>query len=424
MAKNENAETHLAVYWDFENIHASLCNLEFGNNWYIKNRTTEQPQVIAIDSIMEFIAALGLVNINKAYADWSSFYKYSPSLQEFSIDLVQLFPRGRHGKNGSDIRMSIDVIEDLSLHQHLDTIVVIGGDSDYIAIAQKVRQRGKTIIGIGVKETTNQYWIKSCNEFKFYSGILVRSSESLDLEESEYDEEEAKDLLVRAIRKIMAKNGSEHAMKSALKSMMMRLDPAFDEANYGYKKFGDFLSACQDVIEIHPDGKEQLICLKDSRSSPIKPFTQSERHQYEHILKRQGIRLPDSDLLRIGILETFKLFSELETFPSYADYRTALKKRLLLHHESIKDSETAKIKAILFKSFAFELNRASGSISLTKEANSAESLYFRSIKFLIKRILENVVEDIDYTQLEKMFADSQESRALLRKAVDQIEKID
>ena len=126
------------------------------------------------DSIMEFIAALGLVNINKAYADWSSFYKYSPSLQEFSIDLVQLFPRGRHGKNGSDIRMSIDVIEDLSLHQHLDTIVVIGGDSDYIAIAQKVRQRGKTIIGIGVKETTNQYWIKSCNEFKFYSGILVR----------------------------------------------------------------------------------------------------------------------------------------------------------------------------------------------------------------------------------------------------------
>ena len=157
MAKNENAETHLAVYWDFENIHGiPYAILSSGIIGTIKNRTSEQPQVIAIDSIMEFIAALGLVNINKAYADWSSFYKYSPSLQEFSIDLVQLFPRGRHGKNGSDIRMSIDVIEDLSLHQHLDTIVVIGGDSDYIAIAQKVRQRGKTIIGIGVKETTNQ----------------------------------------------------------------------------------------------------------------------------------------------------------------------------------------------------------------------------------------------------------------------------
>jgi len=423
MAKNENAETHLAVYWDFENIHASLCNLEFGNNWYIKNRTTGQPQVIAIDSIMEFIAALGLININKAYADWSSFYKYSPSLQEFSIDLVQLFPRGRHGKNGSDIRMSIDVIEDLSLHQHLDTIVVIGGDSDYIAIAQKVRQRGKTIIGIGVKETTNQYWVKSCNEFKFYSGILVRSSESLELEDSEYDEEEAKDLLVRAIRKIMAKNGSEHAMKSALKSMMMRLDPAFDEANYGYKKFGDFLSACQDVIEIHPDGKDQLISLKDSKPISIEFSAQSERHQYEQILKRQGIRLPDSGLLRIGILETFKLFSELESFPSYADYRIALKKRLL-HHESIKDSDISKIKTILFKSFAFELNRDSGGIYLTKEAGSPESLYFRSIKFLIKRILENVVEDIDYTQLDKMLADNQESRDLLRTAVDQIESID
>ena len=88
------------------------------------------------------------------------------------------FLRGAHGKNGADIRMAIDIIEDLAQNPHISIIVVLGGDSDYISIAQKVRQKGRRIVGIGVQESTNQYWIRSCNEFKFYASLLVKSSAS------------------------------------------------------------------------------------------------------------------------------------------------------------------------------------------------------------------------------------------------------
>ena len=124
-------------------------------------------EVITINSIMEYVAGLGDVNINKAYANWTYLYPYSFDLQNHAIDLIQLFPRGRNGKNGADIRMAIEIIEDMTLNTHIDTIVAVGGDSDYISIAQKVRQKGRHIIGIGAKETTNQYWIKSCNEFSY-----------------------------------------------------------------------------------------------------------------------------------------------------------------------------------------------------------------------------------------------------------------
>lgn len=179
--------TNVAVYWDFENIHASLCSRAKGPLWYRENIFSKQPHLVDVNSIMQYIAELGNVNINRAYANWSFLHAYSDDLQNYAIDLIQLFPRGRFGKNGADIRMSIDIIEDIAINPHIDTVVLIGGDSDYISVAQKVRQKGLTIIGIGVQETTNQYWVKSCNEFKYYSSLLVKSSRIANLEVEGYD---------------------------------------------------------------------------------------------------------------------------------------------------------------------------------------------------------------------------------------------
>jgi len=164
--------TNVAVYWDFENIHASLCARLNGPSWYKDNVFTKQPHLVDINSIMQYVAELGNVNINRAYANWSFLHTYSFDLQNYSVDLIQLFPRGRHGKNGADIRLSIEILEDLAINSHIDIVVFIGGDSDYIAVAQKVRQKGKIIIGIGVQESTNQYWVKSCNELKYYSSSI------------------------------------------------------------------------------------------------------------------------------------------------------------------------------------------------------------------------------------------------------------
>ena len=140
-----NQSYNVAVYWDFENIHISLCSLVKGEYWYRNNMFTKQPGLIDINRIMDYISGLGQVNINKAYANWCFFHSYSFNLQSYSIDLIQMFPRGKHGKNGADIRIAIDILEDCIQQPHIDCIVLISGDSDYISIAQKIRQKGKRI---------------------------------------------------------------------------------------------------------------------------------------------------------------------------------------------------------------------------------------------------------------------------------------
>ena len=210
-----NPNYNVAVYWDFENIHISLCSLVMGEHWYRNNIFTKQSALISIDHIMDYMSGIGEININKAYANWSFFHSYSNLLQNFSIDLIQIFPRGRYGKNGADIRIAIDILDDCINKPHIDCVILISGDSDYISIAQKVRQMGKKIIGIGVQETTNQFWIKACNEFKFYSSITNRQDyakcEMEDDANEDFDIEEAKKLLTKSLKMIFAESGNDYA---------------------------------------------------------------------------------------------------------------------------------------------------------------------------------------------------------------------
>ncbi len=262
----------IAVYWDFDNIHISVCGLQLGKEWVKnpENRKKIQPKAIDIDAIMEYISSLGEVNINKAYAEWSLFGKYSKNLHNYSVDLIQLFPRGSHMKNGADIRMAIDVVEDMHFHSHIDKIIILGGDSDYIALAQKVRQKGKQIIGIGVKETTNPFLIKACNEFKIYSSLIAKSSgfsKTKMFKQKTADIKVAKVLLIKAIEAIISKTDEEYAKKSAIKPMMLRLDPSFDESNYNFKTFALFLDNFKILITITPSKYDHHIYLKKNKRS-------------------------------------------------------------------------------------------------------------------------------------------------------------
>lgn len=398
---------NVAVYWDFENIHASVCTKQFGQMWYRENRTAKQPPLVDITSIMEFINGCGSVNINKAYGNWSFFHNYSYDLHEHSVDLIQLFPRGRHGKNGADIRMAIDVIEDLSLNPHLTLIIIIGGDSDYVAIAQKVKQKGKTIIGIGVKETTNQFWIKSCNEFKFYSSLLLKSASIESIENEGYEEEdinEAKELLRKAVSRLISKADSDYALKAAVKPMMMRLDPSFDESNYNYASFTDFLEDCLDAINIVKGKKDHLISLKKNVAKPNAGGGMgSERlHPYDNILKQQNLRLPKIETLMLGINETCNIFQEEGTLSSYAEYRDKLLRRLKTSKADSTESDAAKIKDILFKVFPFYLDKRAQRISLCSDITSPEILFEKVAKMLVKRILDGSADEPDLPKLSRL----------------------
>lgn len=402
-----NQSYNVAVYWDFENIHISLCSLVKGEYWYRNNMFTKQPELININRIMDYISGLGQININKAYANWCFFHSYSFNLQNHSIDLIQMFPRGKHGKNGADIRIAIDILEDCMQQPHIDSIVLISGDSDYISIAQKVRQKGKRIVGLGVQETTNQYWIKSCNEFKFYSSI-VKDKESVDTDDSEeFDIDDAKELLKKSLKMLFTESGNNFAYRVRIKPIMLRLDPSFDETNYGANNFTEFLKQCNDIVKMKETEKHIIVSFKDE-SVAVDEIPSTPSHLYEKILKKQQIRLVSPIFLIHGLAETFKIFDEDEEIKSYRDYRNKLLGRLKELDFNVQDSDTAKIKAMIYKAFCFQIDFESKTVSLSNDIKTDSDLKDRVYKMLIKRILDNVDEshgvDIEYIS-EMLYGD-------------------
>jgi hypothetical protein len=400
---------NISIYWDFENIHASICTIKNGPYWYRDNRFNKQPSVVDIKSIMEFARTVGNINANKAYGNWQWFTSYSFDLQDNSIDLIQLYPRGSHGKNGADIRLALDILEDINLNPHIDTIILVGGDSDYISVAQKVRQKGKLIIGIGVKETTNQYWVKSCNEFKYYSSLLIKSSTIDNVENEGYEEsdiKEAKSLLKKAIEKIIETSSDGNAKKAALKPMIMRLDPSFDETNYGFKSFSDLLDNCSDIIEIKKGESDHIIILKQKNINNSQPSSSSTQlidiNQYERILKKQQIRLPSANLLKIGANKTFEIFSRHKTIESYKLFQEKLLAEMKAEEVGVTETDVSKIKAILYKAFLFRLDHESKSIKLNADAASAEIIFDRIIIMLTKRLLDNIDGKPDIEEFSKL----------------------
>lgn len=394
-----------AIYWDFENIHISLSTINLGKDWYKENRFHKQPTLVDIDAIMEYVVSLGNVNINKGYANWGIFFPYNYDLQTHAVDLIQLFPRGSHGKNGADIRMAIDIIEDINQNSHIDTVVVVGGDSDYISIAQKVRQKGKKIIGIGVRETTNQYWISSCNEFKFYSSLLTKSTTSqstLNIDVDKLGLDDAKKLLCKAISALSSRNGDSHVKKAALKPMMTRLDSSFDEANYGYKSFSAFLEAFPDIVTVTTGQHDHMVSMAISGPLSCVSNEPQPEGQYHSILKKQNVRLVEADLMEAGARETFSIFTKTGVVESYEVYKNELLQRLTESKYIVTETDVSKIKALLYKTFAFCLDHEHNGIALSSNVSSADSLLLTLRRTITKRILDNIEDPPDLAQLSQM----------------------
>jgi hypothetical protein len=237
----DNGTSMVGVYWDFENIHASLFERAHGRDTWREQRNFKAEWIVDVKAVMSFVASIGIVTVNRAYNNWQYFACYRHDFHEYSVDLVQLFPRGM--KNGADIRLVLDVVEDIHHYPHLTHIVVVGGDSDYISLAQKVQRSGRTIIGIGVRETSNQFWVRCCNEFKYYDMLEAAAIQQTD------DRTEVRALLLRALRSVRLQRGDDLVPKATLKSVMKRLDPTFDEARYGFDSFTAFIDAFPDDIE-------------------------------------------------------------------------------------------------------------------------------------------------------------------------------
>lgn len=267
----------IAVYWDFENLHASL--FEQHTNEQYNPFQIQRERMLNVSSLMDYLYSLGDVVINRAYNDWQWYRVYKSELLFHAIDLVQLYPKGAHAKNGADIRLAMDALEDAYQHVHISHAVIIGGDSDYIAVAQKLKKLGKFVIGIGVQATTNPFWTRSCNEFKYYETItraalaapepaaLVSPPEAQPHQAATAtagsDFAGARELLVKAIQRLMAEDDVDAVLKAKVRPMMTRLDPGFDPANYSFQTFNSFLAACDDVIRSFKGEYDTMLALKN-----------------------------------------------------------------------------------------------------------------------------------------------------------------
>jgi hypothetical protein len=237
----------VAIYWDFENVHACLVDDANGDGAYRASRFKVQEPIVDIDPITEYASTFGRVVVHRAYANWQYFGRYRDELQAHAIDLAQLFPLAG-SKNGADIRLVLDVAEDLQHHPHLTHVIVVASDSDYTPLAQRCRKNGRYFHGVGTERTASSYRF-ACDEFRRYRDLAGGSPAGqaaqapADAAREVVPLEDAGDLVVRAIRRLAAGSGESWVRKAGVRPLVKRLDPTFDESGFGYPTFTELLRA-------------------------------------------------------------------------------------------------------------------------------------------------------------------------------------
>jgi len=206
----EPGDGRVAVYIDFDNIVISRYDQVHGRSSFMRDRSkggaagmTSDPKVAAklalatvdIGAVIDFASSFGTLVLTRAYADWSAAVnaEYRGQLVGRAVDLVQLFPAAAYAKNGADIRLAVDAVEDLFRLPDLTHVVIVAGDSDYIALAQRCKRLGRYVVGIGVAGSTSKSLAAACDDFVTYDdlpGVVAVSAEAEAEAEAEADGDE------------------------------------------------------------------------------------------------------------------------------------------------------------------------------------------------------------------------------------------
>ncbi|WP_109558811.1 NYN domain-containing protein [Mycolicibacter minnesotensis] len=291
----ESGDTRVAVYLDFDNIVISRYDQVNGRSSFQKDKSkglSKNPERLAratvdVGAIIDFASSFGTLVLTRAYADWSAEVNtgYRQQLVGRAVDLVQLFPAAAYGKNGADIRLAVDAVEDMFRLPDLTHVVIVAGDSDYIALAQRCKRLGRYVVGIGVAGSTSRALAAACDDFVSYDalpGVPVfkpapaspeteteaepkRRSRQAKEEPEEVQpdpQDTATALLIRALQIGLEKDDVEWLHNSSVKAQMKRMDPSFSEKALGYKSFSDFLRSYSDLVELDESSTTRLVRLR------------------------------------------------------------------------------------------------------------------------------------------------------------------
>ena len=274
----------VAVYMDFDNIVISRYDQVHGRNSFQKDRARglEKDKLakatVDIGAIIDFASSFGTLVLTRAYADWSADVnaEYQSQLVGRAVDLVQLFPAAAYGKNGADIRLAVDAVEDMFRLPDLTHVVIVGGDSDYIARAQRCKRLGRYVVGIGVAGASSRSLAAACDEFVTYDALPgiptaappPKKAAKRTKAKTPDDEPEPADpqaaataLLERALRIGHEKDDADWLHNSAVKAQMKRMDPSFSEKSLGFRSFSDFLRSRSDIADLDESSTTRMVRL-------------------------------------------------------------------------------------------------------------------------------------------------------------------
>jgi uncharacterized LabA/DUF88 family protein len=281
----EPGTPRVAVYLDFDNIVISRYDQVHGRNSFQRDKSAgfhKNPgrltaATVDVSAIIDFASSFGTLVLTKAYADWSADVnaEYRGQLVGRAVDLVQLFPAAAYAKNGADIRLAVDTVEDMFRLPDLTHVVIVAGDSDYIALAQRCKRLGRYVVGIGITGSISRSLTAACDEFVTYDALpgvpvvepkkrarRTKAEEPDDQAEQPDPQAAATGLLERALRIGHEKDDADWLHNSAVKAQMKRMDPSFSEKSLGFKSFSDFLRTRTDLVDLDESSTTRLVRLK------------------------------------------------------------------------------------------------------------------------------------------------------------------
>ena len=265
---NEKTETrNMALFCDFENVALGVRDAKYA--------------AFDIQKVLERLLLKGNIVVKKAYCDWDRYKEFKGAMHEAAFELIEIPHVRMSGKNSADIRMVVDALDLCYTKAHVDTIVIISGDSDFSPLVSKLRENDKVVIGVGVKSSTSDLLIANCDEFIFYDDLVRESdkprrprrkttakkaSQKSNVKTEDDKQQEALDLVVETIEALFKERGAqEKVWGSMVKQTLKRRKPGFDETYHGFRTFGQLLEEAQSrgLLTLQLDEKSGGYIIKE-----------------------------------------------------------------------------------------------------------------------------------------------------------------
>jgi uncharacterized protein (TIGR00288 family) len=274
MPTTHAAETkNMALFCDFENVALGVRDANYAQ--------------FDIRKVLERLLLKGSIVVKKAYCDWSRYKEFKGAMHEASFELIEIPHVRQAGKNSADIRMVVDALDLCYTKEHVDTFVIISGDSDFSPLVSKLRENNKVVIGVGVKKSTSDLLIANCDEFIYYDDLVRpqlpprgkarsvavpakpapgRAAKAAPPAPPAGDKkQEAWDLVVKTYEALVDERGEgEKIWGSMIKQTLKRRKPGFNESYYGFRSFRELLeeAAARGILEMEHDEKSGGFIIK------------------------------------------------------------------------------------------------------------------------------------------------------------------